>query len=85
LKGYQDDGKNYHVIVGDFNAMTDFALDRHMRSHNSSTPDASRSYVNNNKSWLKGKGFMDTFRECYPLSCAYTWTNGTTLTRIDYI
>ena len=28
---------------------------------------------------------MDTFRECYPLSHAYTWTNGTTSTRINYI
>src|SRR6266542_3794758 len=91
LKGYRDDGKNHHVIVGDFNAMADSALDRHQRLHDSSTPDASRHHTNNNKiglkiiNWLKGKGFVDTFRECYPLTRAYTWTNGTSLTRIDYI
>src|SRR6266496_2546191 len=89
LKGYQNDGKNHHVIVGDFNATADSALDRHMRSRDSATTDASRHQMKNNRigpkivNWLKGKGFVDTFRECYPLTRAYTWTNGTSLTRID--
>src|SRR6266496_5582619 len=89
LKDYRDDGKNYHVIVGDFNATTDSALDRHIYLRNSHTTDANRHQVNNNRigpkivNWLKGKGFVDTFRECYPLTRAYTWTNGTSLTRID--
>ena len=35
--------------------------------------------------WLRNKGFIDTFRECYLLSWAYTWTNGHTRIWIDYI
>ncbi len=91
LKGYRDDGKNHHVIVGDFNATMDSALDKHMASQNAMAPKTTNNQACQNKigprivQWLKGKGFVDTFRECYPLNRAYTWTNGTTSTRIDYI
>src|SRR6266542_4497515 len=43
LKGYKDDGKHHHVIVGDFNATADSALDRYMNLQDSNAPNVKKN------------------------------------------
>jgi len=49
LKGYKDDGKNHHVIVGDFNATANSALDRYMNSQDSNAPNVIKNQTYQNK------------------------------------
>ena len=41
LKGYKDDGKTHYIIIGDFNAMADSALNKFALIRNSQSPKTS--------------------------------------------
>jgi exonuclease III len=71
----------YTIVMGDFNAVADYRLDR-----SNSLPSQNRrteQIIN----IVKRKGFLDTYRECNPSIKAYTWkqSEDSTHTRIDYV
>jgi len=72
------DKNQFHVVTEDFNQTRDGQLDR-------SPPSVSPKYSQRPFDPLINLNFFDTFRELYPEKFIFTWTNGTTETRIDQI
>ncbi len=68
--------KFVHIVTGDFNKTTNGRLDRIPQndSHNDSI------FFN-----LSQAGLGDAFRAIYPNKVEFSWSNGSTSTRIDYI
>lgn len=69
----------YHIIGGDFNTV-----------ENTDTDKAKNKKGDTRKklplfSWLRNLGFVETFRACNPMTEKYTWSNGKSASRIDYI
>src|SRR5260363_94512 len=75
---YRRKEKMQVVIMGDFNHTVDNILDR----QNPQTLNYKRLPI---FSWLKRQEFQDAYRLLYPTGQTYTWSNGETATRIDYI
>ena len=65
-----------HIISGDWNKTVDSDLDRSLPNRQ-----------NNRKIFapLINLGLFDTFRHLYPTSRKFSWTDGSTMTRIDHI
>ena len=65
------------VVMGDFNYIVNPILDK------SSQIDNNRKLAMH--TWLRERGFLDTFRYYNPYEKKFTWSNSTVATRIDQI
>ena len=65
------------VVIGDFNYIVNPILDK------SSQIDNNRKLAMH--TWLRERGFLDTFRYYNPYEKKFTWSNSTVATRIDQI
>ena len=66
------------IIMGDFNDIRSKELDQNRE-------DSNRKQSLPLLRWLENSNLVDLYRESHPYSKEFTWSNGTSSTRIDYI
>ena len=69
----------FYIVIGDFNATLNREL--YTSSKGKRIQDANSKIIR----WLKNTDHIEIFRFCNPDIIKFSWSNGRTTTRIDYI